>query len=193
MPDIDIDFPDRTKILDLIDHHAAMISNPKTTAKHNTGIYVQHIPHDPFTNIASIEYNEAETRGYQKIDFLNVKIYNGVRDEEHLDKLLNQEPIWELLEHIEVVQQLFHISDHYNLVRRLKPTTVEQLAAVLAIIRPAKRYLAECDNWDDILSEVWIKPSNDAYFFKKSHAISYACAIIVQMNLICEQVSWQYS
>lgn len=193
MPDIDIDFSDRTKVLDLIDHHIAMRSNKNERAKHNTGVYVQQIPVDPFTNISTINYEEAESRGYQKIDFLNVNLYEGVRDEKHLSELLEKEPLWDLLEHREVVEQLFHISDHYTLVRRLKPANREQLAAVLAIIRPAKRYLADYTDWNDILKEVWIKPDNDAYFFKKSHAIAYACAIIVQINLICERVSWDYA
>lgn len=193
MPDIDIDFSDRTKVLDLIDHHIAMRSNKNERAKHNTGVYVQQIPIDPFTNISTVNYEEAESRGYQKIDFLNVNLYEGVRDEKHLSELLEKEPLWDLLEHREVVEQLFHISDHYTLVRRLKPANREQLAAVLAIIRPAKRYLADYTDWNDILKEVWIKPDNDAYFFKKSHAIAYACAIIVQINLICERVSWDYA
>ena len=38
------------------------------------------------------------------------------------------------------------------------------------------------------LQEVWVKPSDDKYFFKKSHATSYAVAVVVHMNLICEQL-----
>jgi hypothetical protein len=186
--DIDIDFPDRTKILDILDHRIAMRSEKGRCVKHNTGIYVQEIPHDPFTNISTIEYEQAEARGYFKIDFLNVSIYDGVRDEDHLLQLLNREPIWDLLEHREIVEKLFHINAHHHLLRKLKPTSVEQLAAVLAIIRPAKRYLSDYD-WDTIMSEVWEKPDGeDLYFFKKSHAIAYACAIVVQLNLICENL-----
>jgi hypothetical protein len=43
------------------------------------------------------------------------------------------------------------------------------------------------------MKEVWTKPENDEYFFKKSHATAYAVAITVQMNLICEQISYGYS
>jgi hypothetical protein len=193
MPDIDIDFFDRNRALDVLEHRVAMRDNKGTNVKHNTGVYFQEIPHDPFTNLATIDYETAEDRGYFKIDFLNVSLYDGVRDEEHLKRLLDREPLWDLLEHREIVEKLFHISDHYTLVRRLKPASIEQLAAVLAIIRPAKRYL-EHSNWDEILREVWVKPSmGDLYFFKKSHAVAYACAIVVQLNLICEQVSWDYA
>jgi DNA polymerase III alpha subunit len=70
----------------------------------------------------------------------------------------------------------------------MKPRCIEELAAVLAMIRPAKRYLIGKD-WKTVMSEVWTKPENEEYFFKKSHATAYAVAIVVQMNLICEQLS----
>jgi DNA polymerase III alpha subunit len=80
-----------------------------------------------------------------------------------------------------VVKKLFHISDHYRLVNKLQPQSIDQLAAVLAIIRPGKRHLADSD-WDTIMQEVWEKPK-EGYFFKKAHAIGYAYVIVVQMNL----------
>jgi hypothetical protein len=58
---------------------------------------------------------------------------------------------------------------------------------VLAVIRPAKRYLLNSD-WDVIMREVWNRPDNDEYFFKKSHSLAYAAAVVVQMNLICERL-----
>ena len=194
MPDIDIDFLDRNTALNILEHRVAMRVQKEEMVKHNTGVYFQEIPYNPFTNLTTIEYEAAESRGYFKIDFLNVGLYNGVKDEDHLKRLLDTEPLWDLLEHREIVEKLFHISDHYSIVRRLKPTSIEQLAAVLAIIRPAKRYLEYHDDWNAILKEVWIKPTtSELYFFKKSHAIAYACAIVVQLNLICEQVSWDYA
>jgi hypothetical protein len=164
-----------------------MRKDKEKSVKHNTGIYAQEIPHDPFTNLSTIDYETAESRGYFKIDFLNVSLYDGVENEEHLQRLLNIEPLWILLEHREIVEKLFHINAHYDLVSKLKPTSIEQLAAVLAIIRPAKRYLNE-KSWNEIMNEVWERPAEDQYFFKRSHAIAYACAIVVQLNLICEQL-----
>jgi DNA polymerase III alpha subunit len=67
----------------------------------------------------------------------------------------------------------------------MKPQSIEQLAAVLAIIRPAKRHLLG-KKWDTVMKEVWLKPTDDSYYFKKAHAIAYAHAIVVHMNLICE-------
>ena len=188
MPDIDIDFFDRTKALNILEHRVAMRDQKGQPIKHNTGVYFQEIPHNPFTNIATIDYKSAEDRGYFKVDFLNVSMYEGVKDEAHLKQLLDQEPVWHLLEHEEVVTQLFHISEHHTILKKLNPSSIEELAAVLAIIRPAKRYLLDKD-WDIIRQEVWERPSEDLYFFKRSHAIAYAAAIVVQLNLICERLT----
>ena len=190
MPDIDIDFLNRTTVLDIIQHVPASIIEKGVFRKHNTGVYCNSIPVNPLTGCASIDYKEAEKRGYCKIDFLNVSIYQGVRDEEHLIRLLNQEPLWDLLLEDDFTEKLFHVNGHGSILREMKPQSVEQLAAVLAVIRPAKRYLIGKD-WTTVMTEVWVKPQSDEYFFKKSHAHAYAAAIVVQMNLICEQLNEQ--
>jgi hypothetical protein len=192
MPDIDIDFADRTKVLDIIKHVPASMEANGISKKHNTGVYCHSIPYNPLTSMSTIEYKEAEERGYFKIDFLNVGMYSGVKDEEHLIYLMNQEPIWDLLLQDDFTDLLFHVNGHGGILRQMKPTTVMQLAAVLAMIRPAKRYLIG-KNWNEVLDEVWVKPVGDEYFFKKAHAVAYAHAIVVQMNLICEQISYGYS
>jgi DNA polymerase III alpha subunit len=103
---------------------------------------------------------------------------------------MEREPEWQLLEHDDFTNLLFHVSGHGEILRKLQPRTVEQLAAVLAIIRPAKRYLLNKD-WETILKEVWTKPENGDYYFKKAHAMSYAFAVVVHINLICEQLNVQ--
>jgi DNA polymerase III alpha subunit len=185
MPDIDIDFADRRKVLDIIEHVAAVIKDNGTFKKHNTGVYCHSIPYNPITDTASIDYKEADKRGYLKLDFLNVGIYKDVQSEEHLSRLLNKEPIWDLLLEDEFTDNLFHVNGHGAILRQMKPRSIEELAAVLAIIRPAKRYLIGSD-WSLVKSEVWQKPASDEYYFKKAHAVAYAAAIVVQMNLICE-------
>jgi hypothetical protein len=191
--DIDIDFADRNKVLDLIKHVPASIkNNDGTFKKHNTGVYCHSIPYTPLTGTASIDYKEAETRGYFKLDFLNVGVYTGIKNEDHLVHLMNQEPLWDLLLQDDFVNLLFHLNGYGDVLRKTRPTSVEQLAAVLAMIRPAKRYLIGKD-WSTIMKEVWEKPTTDEYFFKKSHSFSYAMLVIVHMNLICEQISYEYS
>jgi len=190
MPDIDIDFADRTTILDKIRHVPAVLDG--TFKKHNTGVYCTAIPFNPLTGNASIEYNEAEERGYFKIDFLNVNIYAGVKNENHLIELMGIEPLWDLLEQDDFTNLLFHVNGHGSVLRSMKPKSVEELAACLAVIRPAKRHLLG-KSWEDILKEVWTKPTTDEYYFKKAHAVAYAMAIVVQMNLICEGLSYGFS
>lgn len=192
MPDIDIDFIDRTQALDLFDHvTASRVDNNKLT-KHNTGVYLHSVPVDPISGLCEVPYDKAEELKYFKIDFLNVGLYKGVRDEEHLIQLMNNEPIWDLLLQDDFNNLLFHVNGHGAILRQMQPKTVEELAAVIAMIRPAKRYLIGKD-WKTIMSEVWAKPENNEYFFKKSHATAYAMAIVVQMNLICEQISIGYN
>lgn len=193
MPDIDIDFVDRDHALQLFKHIKASRYDNNKLVKHNTGVYFHQVPVDALENVCALPYDIAEENNYFKIDFLNVGIYKGVRNEEHLLQLMNQEPLWDLLEQDDFVNLLFHVNGHGSILRQLKPNSIEKLAAILAIIRPAKRYLLG-ENWSKILEEVWKKPENEnEYYFKKSHATAYAMAIIVQMNLICEQISYGYS
>jgi DNA polymerase III alpha subunit len=184
MPDIDIDFADRTQVLNVLKHIDARLDTDK---KHNTGVYVQSIPFNPITGLSTVDYKTAEDRGYFKIDFLNVSVYEGVKSKQHLTKLLETEPLWDLLLEDDFVNKLFHVNGHGSILRQMVPESIEQLAAVLAMIRPAKRYLIGKD-WTTVMMEIWKKPENDDYYFKKAHAIAYAHVIVVQMNLICEDL-----
>ena len=185
LPDIDIDFANRDVILSRLKHRVARLDSGK---KHNTGVYVTEVPHNPFNEIATIDHKAAEQRGYFKLDFLNVSIYKDVKDNNHLTELMERTPLWQLLEHEEFSDQVFHLNGHSSLLKQLKPSSVEQLAATLAIIRPAKRHLAN-ETWETIMKEVWTKPTDGGYYFKHAHAVSYAVAVVVHMNLLCEQIS----
>ena len=182
MPDVDIDFFDRDGVLKLFKHTPASIIKNDKIEKHKTGVYFHAIPSDPINGYATLDYKKAEDRGYFKIDCLNVNIYKNVKSEQELVELMIEEPDWDMLKDPKLVENLFHLNGHYNIVSKLEPKNIEQLAAVLAIIRPAKRGLMYKD-WKEILKEVWVKPTDGSYFFKKSHAIAYAQAIVVQMNL----------
>jgi hypothetical protein len=70
--------------------------------------------------------------------------------------------------------------------------TVARMAMFLAVIRPGKRHLVG-RNWREIAQTVWEKPSDDSYYFKKSHSVAYAHLVVVHMNLICENVSYGFS
>ena len=185
MPDIDIDFADRDIILSHIEHRVAKLDTGK---KHNTGVYATEVPHNPVNKLSTIEHKTAEERGYFKLDFLNVSIYKDVENEQHLIQLMERTPLWQLLEHKDFVDKVFHLSGHDTLLKQLKPTSVQQLAATLAIIRPAKRHLAN-ESWETIMKEVWLKPTDNSYYFKKAHAVSYAMACVVHINLLCEELN----
>jgi len=187
MPDIDIDFKDREKALALFKHVRASRIDDGELTKHNTGVYMHEVPTDPSKYVCSIEHKEAEEQGLFKIDFLNVSLYNDIKDEAHLIKLTEQEPLWELLTEPDFSNKLFHVGEHSGVLKEMKPQSIEQLAAVLAMIRPAKRHLVG-QSWDKVMQEVWTKPSSGEYYFKKSHATAYAVAVVVHMNLLCEQI-----
>ena len=192
MPDIDIDFADRSKALALFKHHRASRVDEGKLVPHNTGVYLHPVPIDARTNLCSVPYDKAEEEKYFKIDFLNVGIYKNIKNEDHIIQLLKTEPLWDLLEQDDFSNLLFHVNGHGSILREMKPTSVEQLAMVLAIIRPAKRHLIG-KSWSEIEKDVWTKPTNDEYYFKKSHAVAYALTITVQMNQICEGISYGYS
>jgi len=183
--DVDIDMANRDDFLKLVKHTPASIEKDGKFTKHNTGVYFQNVPKFPLQGYSTIEHKQAEQDGWFKVDFLNNHVYEGIIDETHLDKLVATEPMWELFEHKEVVEKLFHISNHYDIVNQHLPTSLEQLAMILAIIRPGKRHLVG-KTWEEIEADVWVKPNDNSYFFKKSHSYGYALAIIVQLNNICE-------
>lgn len=184
--DIDIDFPNRLDALKDLPYVPAMMWREQTRTRHPSGIYLQNVPTDPLTGLSSFDYDTAATLGYAKIDILSNSLYEGVRDESHLVELMNQEPDWSLLEFDNMVERLAHIRDHYGVVKAIAPKSIEDLAVVLALVRPGKRHLL-CRPRSEIDLDIW-QPDENGYVFKRAHAIAYAVAIVVQMNLICEQL-----
>lgn len=190
LTDVDIDVFGRDDILKGIECIYGRIDRANDKAeKHTTGIYFQNIPRDPITNISTLDHRIANDYGYFKIDFLNVNMYENVRSEEHLLELLNKEPPWDFFEFEEITDKLFHLNGYSYLLQKYKPQSVEDLAMILAMIRPAKAYLQSYD-WDKVRTEIWDKNlDRTAYHFKRSHSISYSLAVIVNLNLLIEQLS----
>lgn len=191
--DVDIDMADRDQFLNLVSVTPASIKDESGKfSKHNTGVYFQNISKFPLEGISDIDYRDAEEAGWFKVDVLNNSVYNDITSESHLNTLLGTEPLWDLLLHPDFSEQLFHVGNYSNILQMYKPTTVEQLAMILAIIRPGKKHLIG-KSFKEIENTVWQKPLDGSYYFKKSHAVAYALTIIVQMNLICEKISYGYS
>jgi hypothetical protein len=184
--DIDIDFGNRDRLLELIKHTRAAMRNVNPIRNHATGVYVTDIPYDPVNNIASIDYTEADKRGYFKLDLLNVHVYESVTSEEHLVKLM-REPDWKKLKESTFVEKLIHLNNQfYNLQKMPEPIdSIPRLAMFLAIIRPGKKHLIG-EKFSEIAKTVWDK-GTDGYTFKRSHAVAYAHLVVVHMNLLGEQ------
>lgn len=187
--DIDIDLPDRQELLAVLKPVPASIQHTDGTfTKHNTGVYLQNIPQRPFQGISAIDYKQAEAQGWFKIDLLNNSIYLGIRDSEHLKQLVDQEPIWELLEHSEIVERLAHINNYADLLKFYRPRSLPELAMVIAVIRPGKRHLLGL-SFQEMEAEIWLPPSDGSYYYKKSHSYAFALSIMVQLNLLVEQLN----
>jgi len=186
--DIDIDLADRQQLIDALDVIPASQLRDGKLVKHNTGVYATQIPVDPFSGCASLDYQTAEQRGYIKLDLLNVHVYRQVRNEQHLIELM-REPDWARLYDPEICQQLVHINNHYEtLLKMPEPVdSIPRLAMFLAVIRPAKRHLIGRP-WSEVAKTIWDKPADDGYYFKRSHSVSYAQLVVVNLNLLCEQV-----
>lgn len=184
--DIDIDFADRNRAIDLIEAIPASIFKDGKLTKHNTGVYVTDIPIDPISGCSSLDYQQAEQRGYPKLDFLNVGVYKQVKNEQHLVELM-REPDWGKLYDPEICSKLIHVNGHYDTLIAMPEAinTIPRLAMFLAVIRPAKRHLIG-KSWKEVSRTIWDKVEND-YYFKKSHSVAYAHLVVVNLNLLCEQ------
>ncbi len=186
--DVDIDFGNRDNILSHIKYTSAAMRNVHPIRKHATGIYVTDVPYDSENDMCNLDYTQAEKRGYLKLDFLNVHVYEQVRDEQHLLELM-KDPDWSMLKDKNTVEQLIHLSNHYNSLQRMpEPVdSIPRLAMFLAVIRPAKKHLIGLP-WVDVAKSVWEKESDD-YHFKKSHSVAYANLVVVHMNLLRESLN----
>ena len=186
--DIDIDFGDRSKILEHIKHTPAAMRKVNPMRKHNTGVYVTEVPYDAIHDMANIDYADAEDRGYLKLDLLNVHVYSQIQSEMELIDLM-VDPNWKLLRNQEFVSKLVHLSNHYNSMLKMpEPVdSIPRLAMMLAIIRPAKKHLIG-QTWKEVKESVWEK-NDEGYSFKKAHAIGYAWLVAVHMNLLEKEIS----
>lgn len=150
---------------------------------HPSGYYVEsNIPVDPETGMAAIEYKESEELGFSKIDLLTATAYDSFKSkQEVLDALKN--PDWSLLLDRSFVERLPQLGKHFELVEQVAPKSIQELADVLALIRPDKVHLIE----KYIEDKEYIRPNiyrrgKSGYRFKKAHAIAYAHQIVCVMN-----------
>jgi len=189
IPDVDIDLKNREEVLSKLPHVPASIHRLPNIEKHKSGVYFQKVPKDHITGWCSLDYKRSEQLGYVKVDLLHNGVYKAVRDPDHLRSLTKTDPDWSLLDHKEVVETLFQLHDHYEVVKQMKPCSLSELAMTIAIIRPAKKHLIG-ESWEKIRAEIWQKDvGEERYQFKMSHSFGYALVIIVQLNLLMEELN----
>ena len=182
--DIDIDFSDRNQILNLIRHIPARQIVQKQVRRHNSGVYVTAIPYDPVNECAAIDYESAEQRGYFKIDFLNMSVYQLIKSPKHYTEMLAATPPWNRLwQDSTWASQLVHIGNYTELLKSMRPDSIPRMAAFISIIRPGKAHLQN-KSWEDVFNSVWDGNDSQGYTFKKSHALSYAALVALHMNLL---------
>lgn len=165
----------------------AMVYNKETEKilPHAAGVYFRDIPVDPLTGNSAIDYETADELGYPKADILNNSAYSMFSTKEEVILFMNMPPKWESLVDPVMVSKLPHIGKHLELIQKIAPTSIIELADCLALIRPGKIHLIDdyLKNKKVTRKNLYVKPKSGIYF-KKSHAISYACMIICVMNKI---------
>lgn len=184
--DIDIDISPSVDLKSIFGDsitNASMVLNNKLT-KHPVGIYFQNIPKDPMTRFASIPYKNAQDYGYFKIDFLNLNVLDLFNNKNEIRELLKEEVDWSLLEDESLVKKLFQIGDHFDVVDQVKPKNIQQLADILALIRPGKKHLLDkyLRNKKEVRKVLYKKV--EKHDMRKSHVIPYALIIVLQLNII---------
>jgi len=151
-------------------------------------VYVTDIPYDPINNCAAIEYDQAEQRGYFKIDFLNMSVYQLIKNPKHYQEMLAATPPWDRLwQDTTWAKQLVHVGNYTDLLKNMRPSTIPQMAAFISIIRPGKAHLQN-QHWPDVFASVWDGDDSQGYTFKKSHSLSYAMLVVLHMNLLNQDV-----
>jgi uncharacterized protein YkuJ len=186
--DIDLDFANRDHVLQLITHVPAMQIHQGQVRRHNSGVYVTDIPYDPVNQCAAIDYESAEARGYFKIDFLNMSVYQLIQSPEHYEQMLAATPPWQRLwQDRDWASQLVHVGNYTDLLKTMRPDSIPRMAAFISIIRPGKAHLQN-QPWDQVFESVWDGDTSQGYTFKHSHALSYAVLVALHMNLLSQAV-----
>lgn len=185
--DVDIDFRTDFDPLDIFPEavRASRVQNGELKP-HTAGAYFQQMPKDTITGLAAIPYEEAENIGYFKIDFLHLSFLDNFESKDEIRVLLKHDPDWLLLQSPDAVSKLFQLHNHFDLVSKVKPQSVQELADCIALIRPGKRYLlnAYLKDRNAIRKELYVAPEDGRAWFKKPHAIAYALTITLQLHLI---------
>jgi DNA polymerase III alpha subunit len=186
--DVDIDVPPSFNPKDVFPSwtRASVLKDGQLTP-HPCGVYPQAMAQDPFTSLAAIPYEEAEDLGFLKVDFLHINVYALFKTRQEIDDLLKVEPDWDLLQLPSVHPKLFQLSKHGELLSKVKPSNLEELADCMALIRPGKKTLVGLYlKGREAARRVLYAKDDNGYSFKKSHALAYGLVVWLQLHLIAQ-------
>lgn len=183
--DIDIDLPSNAKPLELFNQlvRASRVEKEEMMP-HPVGYYFQYMAKDPISGLAAIPYKEAEEVGYFKIDFIHNTALNLFSSREEMEELSRKTPDWSLLEDKEIVDKLFHLKGHFDIVYRIKPKSVVEVADAIAFIRPNKHKLMDKYLKNKALMRKELYTVREKSHMKKSHSVAYAILVVLQLHLI---------
>jgi hypothetical protein len=176
----DVDIDTTTKTDKTLYGIPAMIYNEEQEriSPHPSGVYLEDVPIDTMTGLCAFDYKYGDANGFMKVDILHNSVYDIFKSKEEVSTAVGNDIDWSLLEDESVVKTLPHLAKHFDTVKKLKPRSVEDLADVLALIRPGKIHLPQdyIRDKEKVRRFLYKRPSSGIYF-KKSHAISYAMMI----------------
>ena len=182
--DVDIDIPPYVDRAELGLRAIQYLPDKKAIKPHPSGYYINdEVAVDALTGSAAIDYQDAESRNITKVDLLTNTAYSLFKDKADYLAALTKEPDWRKLNDPHFVSLLPQIGNQFELLKKISPTSISELADVLAMIRPAKRKFVQdyATNKAFVREQLYKKPKEGMYF-KKSHAISYAQMIVAVMN-----------
>lgn len=192
MFDVDIDVPTNIDLAKLFPGVVFASRHQGTELlPHPCGTYFETMPIDPITNLAAIPYDEADKLGFTKIDFLSLSILNQFDNKDDVLRALEAPVDWSLLKRRDIVEQLFQLRNSWEFVEVVGPASTEELADLIALIRPTKRrllsrYLANPTQTRPLLFK---QDDSDVAAFRRAHAIAYAYIIIIQLSTFSTQTT----
>lgn len=151
---------------------------------HPAGIYFQHVPIDPVTGLSAIPYDQTDEYDLTKIDMLHLSLLDHFSSREELLAVSRMEPDWDMFQDEGTVLKLFHLSRHYDLLKYIKPRSVQAVADCIALIRPGKKHLLHSYKTNPEKTRKLLYMKTDQMYFKKPHAIAYAKNVCIQLVLI---------
>lgn len=197
--DIDFDLPSNFDAKNYFNIVRASIVNNGEIEPHPCGVYFENIPTSD--GLSAIPYKVADTMDYQKIDFLTLKMLDHI-DFDTLQQYRQTEPDWSQLQQEDILQHVMHLSTrdsegkllYLHILQTIKPRTMEEVADILALIRPGNSsYVEQYRINTNYVREQIYKQHDDRYTFKRSHALSYAQNIGIQIHFLVSKFKINYN